>query len=129
MRIEPGFQAHVAVRQVGGGQAHDLTDQLIDMHRQPLRRHLFGEYAKRLDNVGGAGAVRANVFQSLNRLFQIGLIALEPAQAGRGIGHDAQQRLADFMGNRSRKLAHDLEVRATRQFRPGTAQVRFHLRA
>ncbi|MNP61370.1 hypothetical protein D3C76_1565470 [compost metagenome] len=57
LRIEPGFQAHFAVSQVGGAQAHDLCDQAVYLYRQPLQRRLLGENAKRLDNVRGAGAV------------------------------------------------------------------------
>lgn len=37
----------VASRQVGGSQAHDLTDQIVDLHRQPFQWRLLGKGTKR----------------------------------------------------------------------------------
>ena len=127
--LQPCLHLHRALGGIGRGQAHDLADKLVQLHGLELHRRLFGQRTQCAHDVGCTLAVVADVFQAGNRLFQVGLGAVEPAQAGGGVGGNPQQRLADLVGDGRRQLVHHLQVRTAGQLCTRAAQLGLHLRA
>ena len=93
-----------------------LADHLCRIEWQALARCLAGERTGRADDFGCTTAFRKNVLQAFQRIAHRGLLALQPAHAGRSVGEDGGQRLIDLVGDGRRQLAKNRRLRGTLQF-------------
>src|ERR1700674_285654 len=86
-------------------QDDHLSDHFIYIHQLPLRSTLLEKQPDPVDNFRRPGCVFHDSQGSLARLFQIGLIAREPAQAGIGVGDGGGNRLFHFVCQGSSQLS------------------------
>jgi hypothetical protein len=81
-----------------------LTNGFVYIDQFPARRTFLEKQANPSDDFGCPCYVFHNPQHSLACLFQIGVIALEPPQAGFAIDERGGNRLIDLVGKRSGQL-------------------------
>src|SRR5229473_4032096 len=86
-------------------QDDHLSDHFIYIHQLPLRSTLLEEQTDPVDDFRRPRCVFHDSQRSLARLFQIGLIAREPAQTGIGVSDGGGNRLFHFMRQRSSQFS------------------------
>ena len=73
-------------RYLAAHQGYHLSNDLVYINQLPLRSTLLEQQAGSADNFRGTGCVFDHSRRRFARLFHIGMIAVEPAQAGVGVG-------------------------------------------
>src|SRR2546427_9360912 len=81
-------------RYLAAHQGYHLSNDLVYINQLPLRSTLLEQQAGSADNFRGTGCVFDHSRRRFARLFHIGMIAVEPAQAGVGVGDRRQHLLA-----------------------------------
>ena len=99
------LQQSPAVAQFAAGQRYNFEDCLVDVQLIVQRRRLSDERAYPADEVAGSSTIPDDPVKCLTNLFQIWRLGTKPAPRCIGIGQRRGDRLADFMGDRSRQLA------------------------
>ena len=103
-RREFGPQGHPVAQQLTLHQGNDLVDDVIDIEQRPLDRGLVRERTNVPDHLGCPIALLDDLFHGAARFVQVGSPAVEPAQAGLGVGDDGSERLVHFVSDRSGQL-------------------------
>src|SRR6202047_1760275 len=86
-------------------QRNDLLEDVIDVEWHLLDAGLLGQRPDALYHFTGAIPVVYDPFNRTARCVQVGSSAVEPAQAGLGVGDDGGERVVHFMGGRGRQYA------------------------
>src|SRR5580704_11479300 len=105
------------------------SNNFVYLHQLPLRRTLLEELADSADDFGSTRPIVHDSLGSVARLFQIGMIARQPAQAGVGVGDGSGNRLIYFVRQGGRQLSHGGHPADPRQIRLRLAQGLFGLLA
>ena len=118
-------QRHPVAGQFVMQQADHLVDDFIDVERRLLIGSLVDQRADALDHFARPVAVLDDGLHRAARFLQVGRVAVEPAQAGCGVGDDGGQRLVHLMGDRGGELPERRHARDMRKFRLRLMQLLF----
>jgi hypothetical protein len=118
-RSELQAQRHLVAEQLTPHQGDDLANDVIDVERRSLGVGLYRQRADTLDHLHRPIAIVDDPLQGATRFNQVGSSAIEPAQAGLGVGDDCGERLVHFVGDRGSQLSQRRHARAARRGTPG----------
>src|SRR6266446_1803294 len=116
-------------RYLAAHQGYHLSNDLVYINQLPLRSTLLEQQAGSADNFRGTGCVFDHSRRRFARLFHIGMIAVEPAQAGVGVRDSSGNRLIHFVRQGGRQLSHGGDTANVREVRLRLTQSLFGLLA
>src|SRR5437899_12484303 len=115
-------------RYLAAHQGYHLSNDLVYINQLPLRSTLLEQQAGSADNFRGTGCVFDHSRRRFARLFHIGMIAVEPAQAGVGVRDSSGKWLIHFVRQGGRHLSPGGDTANVREVRLRLTQsVKAHL--
>ena len=93
-------------RRLAAQEGNRISNDFVDIDQFLLRSALLEEHPDPADDLPRARSVPDDSCRSLARLFEIGPVACQPAQASIGIGDGGGNRLTHFVCQGGSQLSH-----------------------
>jgi len=106
-----------ALRSFAARKFNHLADCLVYVHRLPARRRLPDQVTYPAENVPRSTRILDNKPKHKLDLVDIRRLGIQPPQSSQRVGDRRSDRLADFVGNRSRELPRGRNMVCVSQFR------------
>ena len=108
--------------QLGADERQHFPDGVVDVEPRQFRPGFPGERSQAADDVARLVAAPQDARDRVPRFVKIRLLAVQPSQAGVGVGRDGGEGLVDLMGNGGDQFAHGRQPRDAGEFRLSVSQ-------